>query len=145
MKIRPMIERDRAAVKDMMRVFYSSPAVHTDGSDEIFEKDIDACVGDCAYLEGYVFEENDTVMGYSMLAKGFSTEFGKPCIWIEDIYIKDEYRGRGIGKSVMDFIAERYGGEAVIRLEAEEENTPAVHLYEKSGFQRMPYLEMIKL
>ncbi len=143
MNIRKMTQSDKSAVTEMMQVFYASPAVRTNGSLEIFESDIDTCIGDSPYLEGYVFDENGTICGYSMLAKSFSTEFGKPCIWIEDIYIVPEHRGRGIGGKLLSFVSENYPN-AVIRLEVEDENTHAVHVYEKGGFERMPYVEMIK-
>ena len=78
-----------------------------------------------------------------MVAKSFSTEFGKPCIWIEDIYIKDGYRGTGLGKMLMDFITKKYT-DCIFRLEVEEENKRAVKLYEKCGFTVLPYMEMKK-
>ncbi len=49
-----------------------------------------------------------------MIAKSFSTEFGKSCIWIEDLYIKDEYQGFGIGSLFMDFIVEKYVGSIFV-------------------------------
>ncbi len=138
-----MTEKDKQQVIVMMNVFYSSPAVHTNGSKAIFMSDFNNCVNDNPYLEGYVFEENDVLQGYAMLAKSFSTEFGKPCIWIEDLYVKTEFRGMGIGGKFLDYVSKKYPN-AVIRLEVEEENTRAVHVYKKSGFERLPYMEMIK-
>ena len=138
-----MVESDRAAVMDMMQTFYSSPAVLTNGSAEIFEADIDACVSDSPYAEGYVFEDGGEVIGYGMLAKSFSTEFGKPCIWIEDLYIKKPYRGMGIGSAFFNMISEKYP-DHLFRLEAEEENERAIAVYKKNGFEVLPYLEMKK-
>ena len=127
----------------MMKVFYSSPAVSTNGSDEIFMSDIQNCINDNPHLEGYVFVEQDKIMGYAMAAKSFSTEFGKPCIWIEDIYIKPEYRGKGIGSQFLVYIEQKYR-DSILRLEVEEDNTAAVHVYKKSGFDVLPYMEMKK-
>ncbi len=163
MIIRPMIETDRAAVVAMMREFYASPAVDTNGSEEIFAADVDACVGESAYAEGFVFETEpgDTptevastevasaeadaplIAGYSMVAKSFSTEFGKPCIWVEDIYLLPEYRGRGLAGRLFAYLEERFP-DAIFRLEVEEENIHAVTSYMTNGFTFMPYLEMIK-
>ena len=75
--IRSMIASDRSEVISMMRVFYASPAVLSSGSEEIFSADFEACIGECPFLEGYVFEDNGNIAGYAMLAKSFSTEFGK--------------------------------------------------------------------
>jgi ribosomal protein S18 acetylase RimI-like enzyme len=78
-----------------------------------------------------------------MIAKSFSTEFGKPCIWIEDLYVKSAYRGKGIGNVFMDFITYQYT-DCIIRLEVEEENDIAIKLYKKFGFTVLPYTEMKK-
>ena len=106
--IRIMTEKDKSSVLEMMRVFYASPAVFTNGSEEVFSNDIENCINDNPYLEGYIIENSNDIQGYAMIAKSFSTEFGKPCIWIEDLYIKDRYRGLGLGNMCMEFIKEKY-------------------------------------
>lgn len=141
MIIRLMTEKDRADVMDMMRTFYNSPAVNTNGSEEIYAADIDECVSNSPYAEGFIFSDGDTVCGYGMAAKSFSTEYGKPCVWIEDLYVKPEYRKCGIGTEFFNYINEKFKG-AVLRLEAEEDNDTAVRLYKKCGFNIVPYLEM---
>jgi len=141
--IRSMEARDRAAVLEMMRVFYASPAVLSDGSEEIFEADIDACVSGSPYLEGYVFENTEGLLGYAMLAKSFSTEFGRPCLWIEDLYIRDAYQGEGIGSRFLRHAAETHSGY-VERLEVEAENEGAIRVYRRNGFDILPYMEMKK-
>ena len=143
MTIRAMRLEDKSSVLEMMRVFYASPAVLSNGSEEIFENDVDMCINDNPYLEGFIIESSNDIQGYAMIAKSFSTEFGKPCIWIEDLYIKDEYRGLGIGKKLMEFITKKYT-DCIFRLEVEEENKRAIKLYEKSGFSVLPYMEMKK-
>lgn len=141
--IRAMVKADKACVMEMMRVFYASPAVLSNGSEEIFQNDIDNCVGDCPFVEGYIFQDGQEVQGYGMLAKSFSTEFGKPCIWIEDLYIKPEYRGCGIGSRFFAYVEEKYP-KCLLRLEVEEENERAVKVYTKCGFEELPYMEMKK-
>lgn len=141
--IRSMEEKDRRQVLKMMRVFYASPAVLSNGSEEIFEADFAACISDSPYLEGYIFENAEDIHGYAMVAKSFSTEFGKPCIWIEDIYVKDAYRGLGIGSLFLKFIESKYPN-AVFRLEVEAENERAVNVYKKCGYEVLPYMEMKK-
>ena len=142
-EIKEMMRIHVKEVIEMMRVFYTSPAVYTNGSEEIFFNDIENCINDNPYLEGYVFVENDVVVGYAMLAKSFSTEFGKPCIWIEDLYVKPEYRGKNIGTQFFAFLEEKYPN-VIFRLEVEEENERAVHVYRKNGFEELPYMEMKK-
>ena len=141
--IRLMQEKDKNSVLDMMRVFYTSPAVLSNGSEEIFCADIDNCIGNSPYLEGYVFENDNELLGYGMIAKSFSTEFGKPCIWIEDLYIKPEFRGKGIGSAFFSHVEKKYPNH-IYRLEVEEENERAICVYKKNGFEILPYMEMKK-
>lgn len=143
MKIRKMEKQDRACVIEMMRIFYTSDAVSTNGSDEIFTNDFDNCINDSPYLEGYVFEKDGETLGYGMLAKSFSTEFGKPCVWIEDIYIKPEFRHGGIGTAFLLFVEKSYP-DALLRLEVEPDNEKAINAYKKCGFDALPYLELYK-
>lgn len=141
--IRAMEAKDRGYVLEMMRVFYASDAVLSNGSEEIFEADIDHCIGECPYLEGYIFENEKEIQGYGMVAKSYSTEFGKHCIWIEDLYVKDAYRGLGIGSSFLKYVERKYPA-AVLRLEVEAENEKAVNVYKKCGYEVIPYMEMKK-
>lgn len=141
--IREMTNEDRECVAEMMRTFYSSPAVHTSGSREIFLADIDACVGNSPYLEGYVFESDGETAGYAMVAKSFSTEFGKPCLWVEDIYFTPEHRGKGYAGIFFKMMDEKYKG-SLLRLEVDGDNEGALRAYQKSGFEVMPYVELKK-
>ena len=118
--------------------------VQPNGSESIFENDFNACVGNSPYAEGFVFKDGKNYLGYAMLAKSYSTEFGKNCIWIEDLYLMPNARGCGIGKAFFEFIQKNYPNE-IFRLEAERENARAIALYEKCGFKELPYIEMIKL
>jgi ribosomal protein S18 acetylase RimI-like enzyme len=139
-----MDKSDKDAVIDMMRSFYTSEAVYTNGSEEIFSNDVDACVSDCPFASGYVFTREDgSICGYSMLAHSYSTEYGKPAIWIEDLFIEEDARGEGLGRMLFDFIREKYP-DHVHRLEVEDTNLHAIRLYKKSGFTTLPYAEMIR-
>ena len=141
--IRLMKEQDKNEVIEMMTVFYASEAVSTNGSREIFESDFNNCINSCPYLEGYVFEENDKICGYAMVAKSFSTEFGKPCIWIEDLYIKEEYRHKKLGSLFFDFLKENYK-DTIQRLEVDKHNVFAIKAYKKNNFEEVDYLQFIR-
>lgn len=138
-----MTPADISDVLEMMRVFYASEAVSTDGSEEIFRADVEQCLSQSPYLEGYILEQEGALAGYGMLAKSFSTEFGKPCIWVEDLYLKPEFREQHLGSAFLQFVRNKYP-ETVCRLEVEPENTRAVHTYEKNGYGTLPYTEMIQ-
>ena len=140
---REMTRADVAAVLDMMRTFYTSPAVASDGSEEIYRADIEACLDPNTPLSGYVFEQGGALAGYAMTAHSFSTEYGRPCIWIEDLYLENELRGTGVATRFFDYLKTQYP-DAVHRLEVEKENKRAIKAYVKNDFQEIPYYEMIR-
>lgn len=142
------IEKMRAEHKkeviDMMAIFYASEAVHTNGSAKIFEADFENCIGNSPYIDGFVFTQAEKVLGYAMIAHSFSTEYGKECIWFEDLYLKPEFREFGIIPKFFNFIETEYKN-TIFRLEVEKENEHAVHVYKKHKFSDLPYHEMVKI
>lgn len=144
MLIKKMTTKNIPEVKNMMREFYSSSAVLTDGSEEIFDHDIRCCVGEEPCAEGYIFEENGETIGYTMLARSFSTEYGKHCIWIEDLYFLPDFRHKGYGSQFFSFLEVRFP-DTIFRLEVEKNNEAAIEAYRKNGFEILPYLQMRKI
>lgn len=137
--IRPMTASDEAEVFSMMRVFYDSPAVQHDSSDDVLRQDIADCVGSNPLLHGYVFEIDGAAAGYSMVSLGYSTEVGGLSPWVEDIYIKEPYRGSGVARLFFEKLPEYYPTAKRIKLEVEPENARAIRFYTKRGYERLPY------
>jgi GNAT superfamily N-acetyltransferase len=147
--IRKIDREDADVVFSMMRTFYDSPAVLNDVPDQVLKANIRDAWGDCPYLEGFVFEErgenHGQIVGYAMLAKSYSTEYGGLCIWVEDLYIAPQYRGKGIGSRFLSYADKLYEGTAVrFRLEVEKDNARAIEVYRKCGYSELAYLEMTK-
>lgn len=142
--IRPMKVADKREVFRMMRTFYDSPAVDHTASDATLKKDIDDCLSDLPYLEGFVMEQGSQMIGYAMTAVSYTTEYGGICIWIEDLYLKPEYRHTGIAGEFFAFLESYYPDAVRFKLEVEPENEFAVQCYEKYGYGRSPYFLMTK-
>ena len=143
MNFRKMEARDKDAVLEMMTVFYASPAVLHKASRKVLEQDIADCVGECPFVEGFIIEEDGEVAGYAMTAMGYSTEYGGISVMLEDLYLRPEYRGRGLGSAFLLYLQDSLRGRAVrLRLEAEPSNTRAIEVYRRCGFEVLPYTEM---
>ncbi|MBR2088275.1 MAG: GNAT family N-acetyltransferase, partial [Oscillospiraceae bacterium] len=119
--IRAMQPFDKAEILQMMRVFYDSPAVDHTAPDAVLEKDIDDCLSDLPFLEGFVMEKNGVLIGYAMTAVSYTTEYGGICIWLEDLYLKPAYRHTGVAGDLFAFIEERYPEAVRFKLEVESE------------------------
>lgn len=139
---RKMTAADAPTVIDMMRTFYASPALITHGSEEIFRNNVRACLAEGPYASGWMLESDGEAAGYAMLAHSYSTEFGRECVWVEDLYLLPAFRGQGAGSAFLQMVRRAYPG-AVIRLEVERGNDQALAVYRKNGMEELPYREMI--
>ena len=76
-------------------------------------------------------------IGYIALTLGFSLEFHGRDASIDEIYIRMQHRGRGIGRRAIEFVegACRSLGVRALHLEVERENTNAQAVYRKLGFE----------
>lgn len=144
MFIRKMENRDAEEVFEMMRQFYDSPAVFHTSSDAVLRKDIEDCISDMPLVEGFVFEEDEKLLGYAMTALNYTTEYGGISVWIEDIYLKPEARGKGIATDFFAFIEKQYPQAVRFKLEVEQENEVAIAAYRRNGYSISPYFEMTK-
>lgn len=142
--IRPMTPTDKPEVLQMMRVFYDSPAVLHTAPDKILEKDIDDALSDMPFLQGYMLTLNGEKAGYAMAACSYTTEYGGICVWLEDLYLKPEYRHKGISGALFQFLEEQYPEAVRFKLEVEPENESAVACYKRRGYQISPYYLMTK-
>ena len=142
--IREMTAADEAEVFAMMRVFYDSPAVQHDSSDEVLRQDIADCVGENPLLRGYMFEVDGAAAGYAMVSLGYSTEVGGLSPWIEDIYLKEPYRGLGVAAAFFEKLPALYPGAKRFKLEVEPENARAIRFYHKCGYEALPYYVLAK-
>jgi len=75
--------------------------------------------------------------GYLVVTFGFSLEFHGRDAFVDELYLRENFRGHGIGKASIEFAAEvcRAEGIAALHLEVERENTRAQGLYRRAGFR----------
>jgi GNAT superfamily N-acetyltransferase len=91
------------------------------------------------YAEVLLAYCDDQPIGYAFFFHNFSTFLGKPGIWLEDVYIKPEFRGKGYGKAVLKFIANIAKERDCGRFEwcVLNWNTPAIEFYDSIGAKVM--------
>ena len=143
--IRKITKQDRDFFIEAADEFYHSDAVEkplpTEKLTAVFEEMIRSDV----FLEGFILEYNGESAGYCVTSKAFQTEAGGITLWIEDIYIREQFRGKGLGNELFDFLFRHFEGKVKrYRLEAEPDNKPAMGLYIKNGFRTLEYTQLIK-
>lgn len=80
-----------------------------------YEKMLSEVVADEATLEEWIFDkqkaevifalEGEKEVGFALYFHNFSTFLGRAGIYLEDLYVKPEYRGKGYGKAILKKLA----------------------------------------
>lgn len=87
------------------------------------------------FVEILLAEYDNKIVGQALFLKNFSTFLGKPGIYLEDLYVKPDLRGKGIGKALLDKIIsiakERNYGR--VEWSVLDWNEPAIDFYKKIG------------
>jgi len=79
--------------------------------------------------------EEDTAVGFALYFYSFSTFLGRPGIYLEDLFVKEVYRGQGYGKALLTHLAALTVEKGYGRLEWSvlNWNTPAIDFYNSLG------------
>ncbi len=72
------------------------------GTKESLEKTL---FGEHPYAEVVLAEANGKQAGFVLFFHNYSTFLAKPGIYIEDLYVMPQYRGKGLGKGLLSYIA----------------------------------------
>ena len=96
--------------------------------------------GDKPVVESVVGEVNGEVVAFALFFTNFSTFLAKPGLYLEDLYVKPEHRGRGLGRALLEHL----GALAVQRDYGRFEwsvldwNEHAIRFYQAMGATVMP-------
>jgi GNAT superfamily N-acetyltransferase len=84
----------------------------------------------------WLIHHEDEAVGYVVLTLGYSLEYGGRDAFIDEVYIRESHRGRGIGQRTLAFVEDvcRSLKVRALHLEVERANTGAYAVYRKAGF-----------
>jgi len=114
-----------------------------------YEKMLDEVVADEKTLEEWIFDrqkaevifllESGKEIGFALFFYNFSTFLGRAGIYLEDLYVQPEYRGKGYGKAILKKLAAIAVERGCGRLEwwCLDWNKPSVDFYLSLGAEPM--------
>ena len=141
---RDITSADREIVIPMVVDFYHTDAVDHEVPAEIMERAFAAAADPAEpLLRGVLVCDGAEVVGYVYMTFCYSAEVGGRCVFIEEIFLKEEHRGKGYGKQIMAWMEAEYPEVRRFRLEVTQVNQQAVRLYEHSGYEYLRYDQMI--
>ena len=114
-----------------------------------YEKMLDEVVADEATLEEWLFDkqkaevifvlEDGEEVGFALFFHNFSTFLGRAGIYLEDLYVRPEHRGKGYGKALLRKLASIAVERGCGRLEwwCLDWNKPSIDFYLSLGAEPM--------
>jgi GNAT superfamily N-acetyltransferase len=146
LQIRPAVRSDVSAIfslvcelADYEELRHTVEATEADLHQHLF--------GECPAAEVLLALEQDMPVGIALFFTTFSTFIGKPVIFVEDLYVRPEHRGHGIGRALLKSVArvavERKCGRlewSVLRW-----NEPAIRFYQSLGAKPLGDWTMYRL
>jgi ribosomal protein S18 acetylase RimI-like enzyme len=134
-RIHPAGIADEEMLAELMREFYAHEGLDFERSRarEAFR----TLVADPALGRVWLFRAGGDVVGYAAVTVCYSLEFAGRYALVDELYVREGWRGRGIGARALELAAEacRELGVAAVRLEVDTWNTRAMALYRRLGFE----------
>ncbi len=131
---KPVSESDIEIAVSMMREFYAIDGYPIDAekSKALFQR----FIGNESLGKSWLIVSDGQTVGYIILTFVFSFEYGGLIAFVDELYVSESARGKGIGKSSIEFIkAEaRKLSLKLLYLEVEHHNSNAQKLYLSAGF-----------
>ncbi|MGZ4807696.1 MAG: N-acetyltransferase family protein [Thermoanaerobaculia bacterium] len=103
--------------------------------------------GQRAYAEVLIAEADGDPAGFALFFHNFSTFLGRPGIYLEDLFVSPDYRGRGYGKALLARLAELAIERNCGRVEwaVLDWNTPSIDFYKSIGAVMMTDWRIFRL
>ncbi|MBM3160949.1 MAG: GNAT family N-acetyltransferase [Bacteroidetes bacterium] len=132
MNIRPAAPKDVPFIFDLIKelaLYEKAPEQVTNTSENLHYDLFEAPI-----CEAIVAEENDAIIGFALYYTSYSTWKGR-CLYLEDFYVKEKYRKRGIGKLLFDEVVRIAKAKKVKRMDWQvlEWNEPGLQFYRKEN------------
>lgn len=143
MIIRKLENTDKNEYVKLVSEFYHSDAVLAPVDSTHFELTFAELMRSSEKIACYVAEVDGEIAGYALVARFFSQEAGGEVVWLDEIYVRDRFRGLGVGTALISRIFSDFENAAAFRLEIEPENEGAERLYRRLGFEKLDYEQRI--
>ena len=126
---------DFDALVGMMREFYAHERMEF--AEGAARRALAELCGDGRLGRVRLIREGAEVVGYLVLTFGYSLEFGGRDAFVDELFVREAWRGRGAGRLALEHAAEvcRAEGVRALHLEVDHVNPRAQALYRKAGFR----------
>jgi GNAT superfamily N-acetyltransferase len=138
--IRPATPADTSLILEFIRGLadYEKLSHEVEATEEKLRATLFAEKPAAECLLAFVDDPPRTAAGFAIYFTNYSTFLAQPGLYLEDLFVKPEFRGRGIGKALLLHLAKLANQRGCGRMEwtVLDWNKPAIAFYESIGAQR---------
>lgn len=129
-------EKDLPCLIQLMRELYQHEGITF--HEDVARSGLNKTLVDPTLGSAYLIFMDDQLAGYLVLTSCFSLEFQGKYGLLDELYIRESFRGRKLGKAAVEFAESicRKMGVKALRLEVEQKNKTAQSLYDSLEFKR---------
>jgi ribosomal protein S18 acetylase RimI-like enzyme len=141
---RPAGASDHATLLELMREFYAHEQIAFDAA--AAGAALRMLLEDERHGRAVLIEPEGRLAGYLIVAFGFSLEFQGRDAFVDELWVREPFRGRGLGTQALELAAElcRAAGVRALHLEVEHANRRAQAVYRRAGFSDRPHYLMTR-
>ena len=141
---RPATTADEPTLLELMGEFYLEGRMLFD--ERAARAALRGVLADPAHGRALLIEVEGAVAGYLVVCFGWSLEFHGRDAFVDELYLRERFRGQGIGTRALEVAAEvcRTSGARALHLEVERSNTRAQSVYRRTGFADRDYYLMTR-
>ncbi|HET7629690.1 MAG TPA: GNAT family N-acetyltransferase [Bacillales bacterium] len=130
-------EADREVREKVANLFLQQISMHGEkDAHEVVRSGIDQALEDVNHTRIVVAEDDGEMLGLALINIGISLRDGGKYIWLNELYVHNDYRNQGIGRKLLLHIIYWAENEQIktIELETGVSNSVTKHLYNSLGF-----------
>jgi GNAT superfamily N-acetyltransferase len=115
---------------------------HLDGPDEAAVERLraDAFASPPRYEAALALDDAGRAVGYAMWFETYSSFLARPTLYLEDLFVREDVRGRGVGSRLFDHVRALGASRGCGRMEWQvlDWNTPAREFYDRRRARTLP-------
>jgi GNAT superfamily N-acetyltransferase len=126
---------DTPALLELMREYYAFD--HLPFDEAAIRPALAALLDNDSFGRAWLIEDGGTALGYVVLTLGYSLEYHGRDAFVDELYIREAYRGRGLGRLTLELLEAtcRELGVQALHLEVDRANTVAQEVYRRAGYE----------
>jgi GNAT superfamily N-acetyltransferase len=144
LKIRPALRADAALLLELVRELAEYERLPATATERDFLRD---GFGQNPKFRAFIAEWDGKPAGYAVIFENYSTFEGRVWMYLEDLFVRPAFRGRGIGKALLAQLAALAQAEncSAMKWQVLDWNTPSIEFYRRLGGDMLEELKTVLL